>query len=114
MSKFDKRETRFDERELKSLETCVTCKHCYQFEVYYSYENVRTDEPFCMLDVPKKDFTYLYTEEAPFNSDGPYSERLMEIMKIKDGDDLIDSPRLMSPVNCCQFHHKLNNGEKNE
>ena len=38
----------FEDRKIFYKDTCLHCKHCYPFEVFWECESARTEELFCM------------------------------------------------------------------
>lgn len=100
--------SRFDERKLRCMDTCEICKHCYMYETYYDWAEEIVEEHFCMLDVSDDDLDYLCESEIDFKDKAEYTPRFLEIMRLKEGEDLSNSPRITSAVNNCQFFDSLN------
>lgn len=105
--------SRYDERKKTCVNTCAVCKHCHPFMVYYNFCEERVEELFCMLDVSEEDIYYV-VDQQPLDDEGhDYSPRLLEIMKMKEGDELWKG-RQTSCSHCCQFYEGMNKKEESK
>ena len=95
---------RYEQRRVSTQPLCYNCQHGKPIED--SWEGFRF--LYCMIDVPDSDIKHVCRLE---NEGLAKDERFCNIMKIKPGSDIVDSPRMVEPDEKCQFWEQDKEGK---